>query len=121
MLLRYSTDTCSALYTGPACDWLAIRIARRNGGIFEPEYRLWLFSLNVVLVPASLILWGVGAAHEVHWFGLMVAMFLIAVTVVTGCTLSLNYVVDSYHALASDAIVSMILVRNTMSFAIGYG
>ena len=29
--------------------------------------------------------------------------------------------VDSYRALAGEAIITVILVRNTMSFAIGYG
>lgn len=39
-------------------------MTRRNKGVYEPEQRLWLFSATTVLVPASLILWGVGVSAE---------------------------------------------------------
>lgn len=86
----------------------------------ESEFRLWLFLLNVLITPAALILWGVGAAHSVHWFGLIFAMFLLAICNTSGITLSVNYLFDSYHDIGGDAMTSVILVRNIMSFAIGY-
>ncbi|RGP76709.1 transporter hol1 [Fusarium longipes] len=72
---------------GRMSDWLTIKLARRNNGIMEAEH-------------PSLILWGVGAQHGVHWFGLIFAI---------------------YYDLSGDAITTIILVRNTMSFAISYG
>lgn len=38
-----------------------------------------------------------------------------------GIVLSINYLVDTYHDISADAMTSVILVRNTMSFAISYG
>jgi hypothetical protein len=32
-----------------------------------------------------------------------------------------NYCIESYRELSGEAIVTVILIRNTMSFAIGYG
>lgn len=87
----------------------------------EAEHRLWPFVQCVVMVPGSLILWGVGAAHNIHWFGLVFAMGCLAFTSTLGITLSVNYMIDSYHDVSGDAIVAVILVRNTMSFAISYG
>lgn len=87
----------------------------------EAEHRLWLFTACLILVPGSLLLWGVGAAHEVHWFGLVVAMCMLAFTNTCGISLSVNYLVDSYRELSGVAMASVMLVRNTMSFAIGYG
>lgn len=87
----------------------------------EAEHRLWPFAANLILVPGSLLLWGVGAAHEIHWFGLIVAMCMLAFTNTSGITLSVNYMVDSYRELSGVAMITVILVRNTMSFAIGYG
>ncbi|KAL2862096.1 kinase-like domain-containing protein [Aspergillus pseudodeflectus] len=110
-----------SLFTGRFSDWLTIKLARRNGGVMEAEHRLWPFSLCLILVPGSLLLWGVGAAHGVHWFGLLVAMCLLAMTNTCGVTLSVNYLVDSYRELSGDAMATVILVRNTMSFAMGYG
>ncbi|KAH8803654.1 putative MFS transporter [Xylogone sp. PMI_703] len=111
----------ASIFTGRFSDWLTIRLARRNGGIMESEQRLWPFIACVILVPTSLILWGVGAAHEIHWFGLIVAMCLLAFTSTCGVTLSVNYLIDSYHEVSGNAIITCIIVRNTMSFAIGYG
>lgn len=52
-------------YTGNFGDWWIVRYARRKGGIMEPEHRLWLFLASLILIPFSLILWGVGAAEHV--------------------------------------------------------
>ncbi|OGE54616.1 hypothetical protein PENARI_c006G11789 [Penicillium arizonense] len=110
-----------SIFTGRFSDWLTIKLARRNNGVMEAEHRLWPFLACLVLVPASLILWGVGAAHDIHWFGLIVAMCMLAFTNTCGITLSVNYFIDSYRELSGVAMASVILVRNTMSFAIGYG
>lgn len=113
--------TIAALFTGVFSDWFVIRLARRNNGIFEPEQRLWLFAAATIILPGGSILWGVGAAHGIHWFGLLFAMFLISMCNACGVTLSLAYLVDSYREIAGDALATCIIVRNTMSFAIGYG
>ncbi|KAM3499600.1 hypothetical protein MY10362_007148 [Beauveria mimosiformis] len=110
-----------AAYTGVFSDWFVIRMARRNGGVYEPEQRLWLFSTTAILAPAGLILWGVGAAHGIHWFGLIVAMAILALCSCVGITLAIAYLVDSFREISGDALVTLILVRNTMSFAISYG
>ncbi|KAL8691119.1 MAG: hypothetical protein Q9224_004249 [Gallowayella concinna] len=109
------------LYTGRFGDWFVLRITRKRNGIMEPEYRLWLFSLSILLVPGGLALWGVGAAHRVHWFGVIFAMGILGFTSSLGLQLSVSYCIDSYQALSGEAIVTVILVRNSMSFAVGYG
>ncbi|EME39841.1 hypothetical protein DOTSEDRAFT_137260 [Dothistroma septosporum NZE10] len=111
----------ASVYTGYLSDWMAIKLARRNRGIYEPEQRLWAFIICLVVLPASLILWGVGAAHHIHWFGLIVAMCGTAFCNTCGITLSVNYLVDSYPAISGDGMTTVIIIRNTMSFAIGYG
>lgn len=110
-----------SLTSGRFSDWLTIKLARRNSGIMEAEHRLWPFATCLVLVPGSLLLWGVGAAQQVHWFGLIFAMGCLAYTSSLGVTLSVNYMIDSYHEICGDAIVTVILIRNTMSFAVNYG
>ncbi|RBQ66398.1 hypothetical protein FVER14953_08664 [Fusarium verticillioides] len=109
------------ILAGRLSDWLTIKLARRNNGVMEAEHRLWPLAICVIGVPASLILWGVGAQHGVHWFGLIFAMCTLSVTSVMGLIISINYLIDSYYELSGDAMVTIILVRNTMSFAISYG
>lgn len=110
-----------SLYTGYIGDRIVLYLARRNKGILESEHRLWLFLPSLLLIPFGLILWGVGAAHSVQWFGVVFAMGVIALTNTIGIQLSVSYCIDSYKDLSGEAMVTVILVRNTMSFAIGYG
>ncbi len=109
------------IYTGRLGDWLVIKMARRNGGIMESEHRLWLFSISLLCIPGALILWGVGAAKGIQWFGLVFAMGVIAFTNTLGIQVSVSYCIDSYRELSGEAMVTVIIIRNTMSFAIGYG
>lgn len=110
-----------SVYTGPIGDRIVLWMARCNKGILEPEHRLWLFAPSLLLIPGGLLLWGVGAANSVQWFGCVFAMGVIAATNTIGLQLSVSYALDSYKDLGGEAIVTVILVRNTMSFAIGYG
>ena len=57
---------------------LTVRLARRNNGISEPEHTLYLFVASMILVPFSLVLYGVGVVHHIHWFGLVFSQFLLA-------------------------------------------
>ncbi|CDK25638.1 unnamed protein product [Kuraishia capsulata CBS 1993] len=111
-----------SVYAGWFGDWLRLRIARRRGtGISEPEDRLWLFALYLIIAPCSLILWGVGAYHKIHWIGIVFGMGLLGGSALLGCACSVNYVYESYKDLSGLGIVSVILIRNTMSFGMNYG
>jgi hypothetical protein len=112
---------CGSFYSGVVGDRVVLWLARRNKGVLESEYRLWLFSVSLILIPGSLILWGVGAAQHVHWFGLVFAMGVIAASNSIGVQLSVSYCIDSYKDLSGEAMVTVIIIRNTMSFAMGYG
>ncbi|KAF4434491.1 transporter HOL1 [Fusarium acutatum] len=107
--------------SGPVGDKLVLYLTRRNNGIREPEYRLWLYAVLGLLVPGGLLLWGVGAAHHVHWSGLLFALGMLGAAITAGCQIPISYCIDCYTELGSDAIVTIIIIRNTMSFAIGYG
>lgn len=48
-------------------------------------------------------------------------MCVIAFINTVGLQLSISYAVDSYRDLAGETIITVIIIRNTMSFAIGYG
>ncbi|KAI0919378.1 hypothetical protein AcV7_006131 [Taiwanofungus camphoratus] len=113
--------TIGCLYSGWAGDRFALRCARRTGGVREPEHRLWLMLLACVLCPSSLILWGVGAAKGVPWIGLVVGMGMISCSTGIGSALSLGYALDAYRDMSGEVMIAVILVRNTLSFAIGYG
>lgn len=113
-----------------------MRYARRTHGIREPEHRLWLMVVSLVLCPASLILWGVGASKGISWVGLVFGMGIISCSTGIGSSLSISYALDSYKDMSGEVMMAVILVRvstptrhfapilntgrlqNTLSFAI---
>jgi len=50
-----------SLYGGPLVDKAVVWFARRNGGLFEPEMRLYLYPLPALLMSGGIILFGVTA------------------------------------------------------------
>ncbi|KAK5047349.1 hypothetical protein LTR84_006872 [Exophiala bonariae] len=109
------------LFAGPLGDKFVLWKARRNNGIMEPEHRLWLYLALLIGIPGALLLWGVGAAHEIHWFGLIFAMGTLGFALTIGCQIPISYCIDSYKDLGADALVTVIVMRNSMSFAVSYG
>ncbi|KAH0832878.1 major facilitator superfamily domain-containing protein [Lanmaoa asiatica] len=101
-------------YSGWVGDRFAVRYARRTRGIREPEHRLWLMVVSLLLCPASLILWGVGASKGINWSGLVIGMGMISCSTGIGSSLSIGYALDSYKDLSGEVMMAVILVR-------GYG
>lgn len=95
-------------------DRMAVWFARRNGGIMEPEQRLWLCLVCIVAHPAGCLLYGIGAAYHLHWVGIAFGLGLISVTLPIGSALAFNYILDSYKEVAGEGLVTSILIRNLM-------
>ncbi|KAL4911379.1 hypothetical protein BDW74DRAFT_164891 [Aspergillus multicolor] len=113
-------STIGCFFAGSLSDIVAERLARRNNGIKEPEHRLWLALIPLILHPAGFLLYGIGAAQKLHWVALVFGIGFISATLPMGSLVALNYVIDCYKEAASEAIVAVILIRNTMGFVITY-
>lgn len=112
--------TIGCFLSGWTADYLTVRLARRNGGIMEPEHRLWTSVVGLIMHPAGCLLYGVGASYHIHWVGVVIGLGMIGITLPMGANLAFTYVLDSYKELAGEGLVSIILIRNMMGFAFGY-
>lgn len=109
------------MWSGWFGDKFMLWLARRKNGVREPEDRLWLMAAPTILAPVALILWGVGAAKGIHWVGLMFGGGMMACGSAIGAALTINYAIDCYKDLAPEVMLSVMLVRNTLSFAVVSG
>jgi hypothetical protein len=93
----------------------------------QPSWSRALFNLSTLLpatyslLRASLILWGVGSARGIHWIGLAFGVGMMGFTNGLAATLSLGYALDCYRELGTEVMIAVIIVRNSLAFAIGYG
>ncbi|ODQ67690.1 MFS general substrate transporter [Nadsonia fulvescens var. elongata DSM 6958] len=122
--LTYIAPTIGAVlggfWSGEISDIFCLWMARRNGGYKESEHRLWSMVLICIIPPAGLILWGVGAAHGIHWVGLTFGMGMLGFTLSGTGGVVFGYVIDSYKEVAGETLIIVNIIRCTMAFGYGY-
>lgn len=104
----------ATIICGPLSDSIALRLAKRNGGVFEPEMRLWLCLIFLPLVPAGLFMFGIGLNNGSHWLLPAFGLGINAFGVVPASSAALTYLTDAY----TD--VSLMPVKRSDSFLIIY-
>lgn len=114
--------TIVCLYIGgPLSDKLSLWLARRNNGIQEPEFRLYIGIVALFFAPFGLWLYGIGAAHGISWVALAFGYAFATVGVNIGASVPYAYAMDCYPRLAGDSMVVIIMVRNVIgAFAFNY-
>jgi hypothetical protein len=85
-----------SLYGGLLNDVLAIRLARRNKGIFEPEMRLWVALPAVFTLPAGILLFGLPTAYGMPWIVPCIGSGIFGFSMVTIWDAALTYAMDCY-------------------------
>ncbi|KAJ5288633.1 hypothetical protein N7478_001663 [Penicillium angulare] len=106
---------------GRLADRLSIRLAKSNNGVMEPESRLWMFVSLAILAPLGLIIYGVGAAQGWNYWALLIGMVAIGFVGPAAGSLTITYVVDSFHELSGEGLIAVVLIRNTLNFGFNYG
>jgi len=91
-------------------------MTRRNGGVFEPEFRL--FMVFFVALSTVMGLWGFGWSAQVDdpWIAPTVFFGIIGFGCTLGSTVSISFVVDSYRADAGSSLTSLNFSKNVMGF-----
>ncbi|KAK1767565.1 major facilitator superfamily domain-containing protein [Phialemonium atrogriseum] len=110
-----------SLWAGVVADRFTLWLARRNNGVREPEQRLWPLGLSAVMSCVGLIVWGVGAEHQIHWAGLAVGLGILTFSCVAGGSVALSYNIDCFKDISGQSTTSIIVIRNTMGFVMSYG
>lgn len=105
---------------GPVSDWSVKYMSKKNGGVYEPEFR------NLLCLPALIFglagFWGFGLSLQAkcHW---MVPVFFYGLATFAGAILSLvsnSYLLDCHRAQAQDGYAAVTLGRGIFSFAMTF-
>ncbi|KAE8440904.1 hypothetical protein EG329_006325 [Mollisiaceae sp. DMI_Dod_QoI] len=104
--------TIGALVIGPISDRSIIFLARRNGGIYEPEMRLWAMAPFVPFVPLGALMFGIALNDGKPWPVIAVgyAICLFGLTPIS--SIALTYITDSYTEIVADSLVAVTFIRN---------
>lgn len=83
------------------CDWRA----RRNGGLFEPESRLILLIVPMLITGAGCLLFGYGVERTLHWTSLFFGYGMVSVALTAVPTITMAYVSDCLLPVNADALM----------------
>lgn len=105
--------------SGPANDWICLYLAKRNHGVYEPEFRLVLMSVVAVLGTAGFFGFGLTVHYVTHWSGPVLTFGIANMSLAFASTCVFGYVLDSYPQLSEEAFVA-INARNFLTFGLTY-
>ncbi|KAM4056009.1 major facilitator superfamily protein [Hirsutella rhossiliensis] len=106
-----------AIYGGYCVDKTIIWRAKRNGGWFEPEMRLWLYPFPAIAMAAGLVIFGVSADRGMHWIVPSVGGALFAFSFGAISDISTALVLDSFPNIVSQTFVTITFFRNAISMS----
>ncbi|KAL0938008.1 major facilitator superfamily transporter [Colletotrichum truncatum] len=97
---------------GKVSDVIVKAMARRNGGLYEPEFRLVMAAPVLVTTVIGLMGFGWSAEERDHWIVPTVFFGLISFGCTLGSTTSITFCVDSYRQYAGEALVTLNFSKN---------
>lgn len=97
---------------GKVSDIIVKALARRNGGLYEPEFRLVMAIPITITTVLGLIGFGWSAQVHRHWMVPTAFFGIISFGCSLGSTTSITFCVDSYRQYAGEALVTLNFSKN---------
>ncbi|MCJ1247918.1 hypothetical protein MMC30_005133 [Trapelia coarctata] len=99
---------------GKVSDILVRFMARRNGGIYEPEFRLIMAIPVAITTCIGLMGFGWSAAEHDRWIVPTFFFGVISFGCSLGSTTAITFAVDSYRQYAGEALVTLNISKNIL-------
>jgi MFS family permease len=90
-------STLGSLIVGPLSDYVALRLSKRNGGIYEPEYRFYCFLPFIPFQCGGAWYFANALTDGRHWSHIAVAYGICNFGTAPLQSLALTYMLDAYN------------------------
>ncbi|GJC81664.1 putative MFS-type transporter C1271.10c [Colletotrichum liriopes] len=119
-----------SLYGGPFADWAVMRLSKKNGGLYEPEMRLYPLFLPVITMAGGIVMFGITADRAMllqtwrlrdqgmHWIFPSIGGALFAFGLGANGDITFTLVIDTYRELTAEAFVGIAFIRNAVSVGV---
>ena len=107
------------IIAGATSDSVTAWLTRLNGGVYEPEFRMFLVIPQLILGCTGLYGFGITAADAVRyrWFWPDFFFAFEVAGMVVGAVASACYIVDAHRDISIEAFTCMMIFKNMFSFA----
>ncbi|KAK5112560.1 hypothetical protein LTR85_011252 [Meristemomyces frigidus] len=104
--------------TGVLADFIVVRLARRNGGVKEPEMRFWTLCLSFVYAVLGYLLYGWGAQNGMNWFTIAFGVGCMIAHQVSACSIATAYAMDCFPGISGEIVVVLAICSSLINFTI---
>ncbi|KAI1926343.1 hypothetical protein LOZ58_004117 [Ophidiomyces ophidiicola] len=102
------------IVAGRVSDVIVRYMSRRNGGIYEPEFRLVMSAPIAICTSMGLMGFGWSAQEKEKWIVPTVFFGILSFGCTLGSTTSITFCVDSYRQYAGEALVTLNFCKNVL-------
>ncbi|KAH8195192.1 hypothetical protein TruAng_010635 [Truncatella angustata] len=106
--------------TGVLSDQVVIFLARRNGGVKEPEMRLWMLIPCCVYAALGYMLYGWGAETGIPWIGIAIGICAMIAHQVGACAIATAYAMECFPGISGELVVVLAMCSSMVNFALSY-
>ncbi|KDE04372.1 hypothetical protein MVLG_05164 [Microbotryum lychnidis-dioicae p1A1 Lamole] len=103
-------------------DRLVTYMARRNGGVHEPEVRLMTLAFPTIIGVFCAVLFGYAFSHpyKVHWFAILFSYAGVYFAFIAASVAGLTYLLDAYPTRSGSVLTLVCGCRGLISFGMTY-
>ncbi|KAM5538333.1 hypothetical protein V8D89_007935 [Ganoderma adspersum] len=102
--------------SSPLNDWGVVWMAKRNRGIYEPEFRL-VFMLSMLFGVFGYVGWAVGNDHRMPWIGAVACITMLNFSMVVSGSAAVTYLLDTHRANALHILALSNFGKNMVLYA----
>ncbi|KAK7695196.1 hypothetical protein QCA50_002386 [Cerrena zonata] len=111
------------LVSGPLLDHGVVWMAKRSGGVYEPEFRL-VFMSTMLFGVFGYVGWAVGNDHRMPWIGAVACLAMLNFSMVISGSAAVTYLLDTHgpnglHCLTLSNFSKNMVLYGTTFFANG--
>nr|VWO97204.1 Uncharacterized protein [Ganoderma boninense] len=93
-------------------DVMYMRLAKKNGGVGKPEYRLLFMFPGTILLPVGLLITGWTARPDIHWIVPDLAIVMVGAGMVLNFQAIQLYVIDAFTLHCASALAAVMFFRS---------
>ncbi|THH15112.1 hypothetical protein EW146_g5311 [Bondarzewia mesenterica] len=111
--------------TGPLTDWGAVWMAKRNGGVYEPEFRL-VFMSTMLFGVFGYAGWAgdrqmlVGTGNNMPWIGAVACLAMANFSMVVSGAAAVTYLLDTHGSNALHCLAISNFLKNMVLYGFSF-
>jgi len=100
MFLSALVGSIFGYFTGVFADTVVVFLARRNGGVKEPEMRLWTLCISFIYAGLGYLLYGWAADAGLPWIAVAIGLGGMIAHQVSACSIATAYAMDCFPGVS---------------------